>query len=314
MIRDWQNFLVDHVSEWGVSGSGEWHFLLHNNYHPHCSNINVLWFEGKSKFPAVVTKLYREPEILRREFGNLKRAHGLAPAWVPRPLHFGQQGPFWSLWMQGLPGARYAVQTKHSPATLRSMIDMVAALHSEVAKTTAVPAPDRYARLVSTPLRAVVEFAESAKVKEGCAKLAAAVPAEWIAAMPAIPQHGDLFCDNLLHHQGQWHVIDWESFGTIDLPFYDALTLLLSLAGATEKGPEAWDATLVQQIPELVQRYANALGLQATAVRQMLPLTLVNWFYLQWCDGRQEFSQRMYGTLDRYFSSPHAWEKAFLGK
>jgi hypothetical protein len=69
----------------------------------------------------------------------------------------------------------------------------------------------------------------------------------------------------------------------------------------------------VQQIPELVQRYACALGLQAAAVRQALPLTLVNWFYLQWCDGRQEFSQRMYKRLERYFSSPDTWEKAFLG-
>jgi hypothetical protein len=306
MINDWQNFLVDHASERGSPEveSSNFCFIITII---RTAAINGLWFQG-SEFRVLVTKLDREPE-----FENRKRAHGSAPAWVPQHPHFGQWGSFWRVWMQGLPGTRYAAQMKHSSATLRSMIEMVASLHGEVAKSPTALVPDRYERLVSSPLRTVVEFGKSVTFKERCAKVAAAVPAEWIAAMPVIPQHGDLFCDLLLHN-GQWHVIDWESFGTIDLPFYDLLTLLLSLAGATDKGPEAWDAPLVRQIPELVQRYACALSLQAAAVRRALPLTLVNWFYLQWCDGRQEFLRRIYKTLERYFSSPDTWERAFLGK
>jgi hypothetical protein len=314
MIRDWQKFLVDHASEWGVPGSGKWRFLLHNNYHAQCSNINILWFQGRSEFPTVVTKLCREPESVRREFENLKRAYYSAPSCVPRPFCLAQHRPFWSMWMQGLPGTRYAAQTKHSPSTLLSMVEMVGCLHKEVRTLRTAPTPDRYVRMVSSPLRAVAEFGESIAVKEGCAKLEARVTEEWIAGMPVIPQHGDLFCDNLLLDRGRWSVIDWESFGSIDLPFYDLLTLLLSLAGAADKEPASWDPTLLKHIPELVEKYAAALRLRAGAVRAALPLTLANWFHLQWRDGRTEFSQRMYKILERYFISPDVWEKAFSRK
>lgn len=314
MIRDWQDFLIDHAAEWGFSTNGGWRFLVHNNYHPHCSNINVLWFQGKGEFPAVVTKLYSEPEIPRREFENLKRAYDCAPKWVPNPFHFGQQGSFWGLWMQGVPGTRYTAETRRSAASLQSMVDMVATLHRELAKAAAKPTNARYERLVSLPVNAVRNFGTSAVVREGCAKVAESITEEWIASLRVIPQHGDLFCDNLLLDRGQWHLIDWESLGIIDLPFYDLLTLLLSLAGAAEKAPESWDHALLRQMPELVQRYASALGLEAASVRRVLPLTLMNWFYLQWSDGRQEFSKRMYTMLERYFVSVDSWEKAFVGE
>jgi aminoglycoside phosphotransferase (APT) family kinase protein len=311
MIRQWKKVLVENAGAWRAPQGEDWKFLFHNNYHPHCSNINLLWFHGKSRFPQVVTKLHREPDILRREHENLSRAHACAPSWVPRPLCFERQGSFWALWMEAAPGFRYPRQGPHSTERLCSMTDMVVSLHKALAGS-AIEGEGRYERLVGAPLAAVAGFGNSAIVKEGCARLAKRFSQQAIAALPVIPQHGDLFSDNLLTDGAQWHVIDWESFGTIDLPFYDLLTLLLSLLGAMEKPPERWDKPLVRQMPALIETYACALALPLDAITLVLPLTLVNWFHLQWADGRKLFSDIMYRTLENYFQDPDVWERAFL--
>jgi hypothetical protein len=41
-------------------------------------------------------------------------------------------------------------------------------------------------------------------------------------------------------------------------------------------------------------------------------LTLVNWFHLQWSDGRRAFSERMYRTMERYFSAADLWDGLIL--
>jgi aminoglycoside phosphotransferase (APT) family kinase protein len=309
MIREWKSFLEENARVWGFPRD-KWEFLLHNNYHPHCSNINLLWFQADADYPLVVTKLYRQPEILRREFDNLTRVHASAPAWVPRPLHFGFQGSFWALWMEGRRGSRYTGTTVHSMDTLRALADMVASLHGAV-RQNAEAAEDRYERLVAMPLETVAGFGGSSAVRQGCALLAERVTREWMRLLPVIPQHGDLFSDNLLVDQGRLSVIDWETFGAIDLPFYDLLTLLLSLLRAQSDAPEQWPAALVRQAPELVDRYSRALQLPTGWVTLALPLTLVNWFHLQWSDGRGEFTKVMYSTLEHYFKQPQAWERVF---
>jgi aminoglycoside phosphotransferase (APT) family kinase protein len=311
MISSWKATLLANAGAWGLPQDGNWSFLLHNNYHPHCSNINLLWFHPKNRFPRVVTKLYREPEILRREYDNLTRAHRSAPALVPRPLRFEREGSFWALWMEGVPGWRRFAHERLSSAHLRSMAEAVACLHAGLAKS-AIPTEDRYERLVTAPLAAVAAFGGSAAVKGGCRKMAERITTRKVADMRVIPQHGDLSCENLLADGNQWHIIDWESLGTVDLPFYDLVTLLLSLLGVMERPPEQWRKGLVEKAPALVECYARALRLPADAVRTAIPLTLVNWFHLQWKDGRKRFTELMYPALHNYFTSPERWEKVFL--
>jgi hypothetical protein len=56
--------------------------------------------------------------------------------------------------------------------------------------------------------------------------------AERIAALPAMPQHGDLVLNNLGRMSGGRLVLfDWEDFGAVALPGLDLFTLELSLAG-----------------------------------------------------------------------------------
>jgi hypothetical protein len=65
-------------------------------------------------------------------------------------------------------------------------------------------------------------------------------------------------------------------------------------------------------VPGLVEHYAETLGTAPIDIRLMLPLTLANWFYLQWCDGRAAFSTRMYRIINHYFENVESWETVFV--
>lgn len=312
MIQHCQSFLLERSAEWGVPTTGRWDFLFNNNYHPHYSGLNLLWFYDREGFPRVVTKVCRDGELLKREFANLQHAYGCAPAWVPRPLHIGLHDGFWMLWMQGVPGLRFQVRNDRSGAALRSVVEMVGAFHRAVRKGPGGVDLGRYRQMVLEPLRTVAQFGPSLCVSDGCSAIAARTPVEWFTALPIIPQHGDLFVSNLVSHRGQWSIVDWESFGMIDLPFYDVFTLLVSVARAGGETPEQWDPDLLTRLPVLVDYYARLFGLSPADIGLLLPLTLANWFHLQWSDNRKAFTELMYKMLQHYFEHVDIWERAFV--
>jgi Phosphotransferase enzyme family len=312
VIGQCREFLLDNVARWGLPNAGEWNFLFHNNYHPHCSNLNLMWFHNGGQFPRVVTKVFRDDLLPKREFENLEHVYACVPALVPRPLHFGLLGGWWTFWMEGVPGLRFSTSHGYRPAILRSLVQAVASMHDAVRNRGDRLDHDRYRRAVLEPLQTVVQFGASPSVRRGCADVAARSSADWLNSLPVIRQHGDLFSSNIISHRGRWWVLDWESFGTIDLPFYDLFTLLLSLLRTGGQTPEHWDSSLVKQVPSLIESYARALGLSTADASQLLPLTLVNWFHLQWCDGRKEFTERMYEAIQHYFEHPDTWNRALL--
>jgi thiamine kinase-like enzyme len=126
-----------------------------------------------------------------------------------------------------------------------------------------------------------------------------------------IPQHGDLFLDNLLTDGKRWHVVDWETFGSIDLPFYDLFTLLLSALSSEGETPDRWKPALAAATPGLTADYVCRLDLNAADIPVLLPLSLANWFHLQWSDGRAEFAGRMYKKIEHYFEHPEQWNRVF---
>lgn len=166
--------------------------------------------------------------------------------------------------------------------------------------------------MVTEPIASVTQFGESAAVISGCARLAEMADRDWIGSLPVIPQHGDLYPGNVILFHGRPHVLDWETFGAIDLPFYDLLTFLVALLGANGDPPERWDAALAGQAPAVIELYAGRVGLPPAAVELLLPLTLLNWFHLLWRDGRERFAARMYRTIEHYFDHPDVWRAAFL--
>src|ERR1700678_3897036 len=104
MLATWRAFLLNNIKGWDIPGGGEWSALLHNNYHPHYSGINLFWFRGSEPFPSVVTKLHSERRIIEHEYNNLLRVSSPSSDCSPRPLHCGLIGDPWALWMAGVPG------------------------------------------------------------------------------------------------------------------------------------------------------------------------------------------------------------------
>ncbi len=313
MIGHCKQFLMDRQEEWRLPKTGEWNLLLNNNYHPHYSSLNLLWFHKDGEFPTVITKVFPEPQIPNREFENLRQAHRYAPALVPQPLHIGSYDGFWMLWMQGVPGFRFRVNDGCSPAVMRSMVEMVISLHGALRKSAARIDPDRRRRMVLEPLQTVVDYCDSASIRDGCSKLASRSSADWVHSLPVIPQHGDLFAGNVLSHHDRWAVVDWESFGVVDLPFYDLFTLVLSVFRARGDNPVLWDEVLVKQVPTMLDCYTRSLHLSPADIELFLPLTLVNWFHLQCADGRKEFMRPMGRMIQDYFENTGSWEKVFRG-
>jgi hypothetical protein len=312
MINQWKALLMERAAEWGVPTAGDWRVLVSNNYQPQYSTLALLWFHNGGQFPRVVTKVFYEPQIPRREFDNLKHVYACAPNSAPRPLHFGLQGKYWMLWMEGVPGLPFRAHGNCDPAILRSVVETVASLHVAV-RNGRKPDPDRYHRMISEPLQALAQFGASASVRDGCARMAGRITADWVGTQPVILQHGDLFSGNVLSYRSQWWFVDWESFGIIDLPFYDLLTLLLSLLREDGETPGEWEHVLVKKVPGLVKCYSERLRLPSEDVPLLLPLTLANWFHLQLSDGREQFTMRMYRTIQHYFEHSDLWEKVFLG-
>lgn len=311
MIRECRKFLQQQAPDWGLK-EGEWSFVLHNNYHPHCSNMNLLWFRDTEDYPSVVAKVFREPGLPLREFRNQSDAWHHAPDCVPKPLHFAAHGNnFWALWMEGVPGYPFRPERYDRVSHLTSMVDTVASFHAALRKEAA---PDRCERMAVAPLGTLMKFGTSLPVRTGCEEMLAMCTEDWMAGLPTIPQHGDLFLNNMLSHAGRWYILDWETFGKVDLPFYDVVTLVFSWLRTGGATPSEWNQELCSKVPALMRRYAHKLGIQTEFLRKLLPLILANWFHVQWMDDRREFTRLMYGSIRHFFENRAIWEQTFIGE
>jgi hypothetical protein len=313
MIEAWKQILTTKAAEWDLPGGGEWNFLFHNNYHPNISTINLLWFYRNESFPRVVTKLKRERDALALEFHNLKSVYSVAPRHVPRPIHLGDSGEFGMLWMGGVPGYCIPPGGRDLAPNLAPSVDMLVSIQRALNRGIGQAAADRHARMVEAPVALALRQTESKAVRDGCLALLAAATPEWLAKLPVIPQHGDLYLDNVLRYQDQRHIIDWEDFGKVDLPFYDLLTLLHSSLSATAHKPEHWDPSVKQQIVPLLERYSRGVPAPSAAIRLLLPLTLANRLYYHCGEGRAAAAAIVSAGIEHYFEHTSYWQEVFIG-
>ena len=311
MINECKAFLRKNTLKWQLPPGGEWTFLFFNNTHPHVTNLDLLWFHDDATSPAVVTKFCPTEAIIRREFENLTKAHDLAPALVPQPLGWQASNGFFGLWMRGVDGFPL-LPGKYRGATLRHAVETLASMHNAFRSQDHQPNRSRYRRVIAEPLESIARFGEDPAVGAFFTRLRTAITEEWLTSLPIIPQHGDLFPGNLLFQRDEWRIVDWESFGTIDLPTYDLLTLFLALLWEDGDAPSEWNSVLTNELPGLIELYAGKLGLSKNDLSLLLPISLANWFHLQLVDGRQKFTERMYRRIQQYVQAPQLWEQAFL--
>jgi aminoglycoside phosphotransferase (APT) family kinase protein len=310
MIEQLKTFILENSTDWGLPAGEAWRFWVYNNWHPHCANLDIMWFHENDVFPRVISKLDRKPETMAREFANLSQVHACIPEYVPRPLKFGKFDDFWALWMEGVPGLPFAVN--HSSKTLPRIVEMLVSIHSAVRGQDTRDGSERYRRMVYEPFETLAGFGDSAAVRAGCARFSRQIGQEWVDSLPPIPQHGDLYPENIISFKGRQRVLDWETYGAIDLPFYDLLTLLVSLLIPERTEPVDLDPGLVRQVPGLIKLYARGMGLVVPDLELLLPVVLVNWFYLMWLDGRKKFTARIYQSIEHLFEHPADWQRIFL--
>ena len=297
MIAEWKALLRRQSDEWGISNVDDWTFLVHNNYHPNNSGLNVFWFQ-RARHPLVVMKACKEPDLPRQEFRNLKAAHASAPDFVPRPLGLHKQGVFWTLWMTGEPGTRLTM--KHvSEAAVQRLCDALVAIQTR--SVVRMPA-DRFRDSVCVPLD---ELQSHPLLSESCKELRAKCTERWLQSLPWLPQHGDLYGGNILVAGRSWRILDWESFGQIDLPLYDVLSFWLSLANGVP--PPQWGEAFRRSASGIISRYCRACGVRLKDLGLLLPLLLANRAHQRYSAERNATALAL---LRDYFTRPGEWQDA----
>jgi len=307
MIGEWKEQLETHGPEWGVPAGVEWRFLLHNNYQPHYSGMNVFWFRKGDRDPLVVAKVFPEPVLAQQEFENLQDAHACAPESVPRPLGLFNRGDYWTLWMSAVPGSRLTANLL-SDSGLDQLAGFLARVQVGVARKRNA-FRQRHETLVADPIDTAVE--QCPALSEACNWIRARYTPDWLESLPSLAQHGDLCANNVLvDSRGRWHIVDWETLGMIDLPYFDLVTFLLSLNADASAG--AWSTSLRSHARRLIDRYSQALLLKRSDLIFMMPLLLANWVHFQIQSERKSVRTAV-RALEDYLTQSDHWQQALLG-
>lgn len=312
MIKEYEKFLYEMSTGWGLTVTGPLKFFLFNNYHPHSTNIDIFWFHRTERSPFLVTKLSRVAVHFEREYENLKQGYAHQLVCIPRPLYCGRLGCFHTLWMTGLRGSPTSPGDPRLAKYIGRLVDAVIDMHRRLRCPGHEPEGQRVRRLVEEPLKTVAEYGTSATVRRCCQALQKTCSDLVAHQLPVIPQHGDLFFGNVLRNGRQFYFVDWENFNIIDFPYYDLFTLLFSFLRRFGRTPEHCPARVAKQIPKLIRRYTSELSLSVGNPAPLFPLTLANWFHMLYSFGRQKFAGEMYKSIESYFENEHRWQKTLF--
>jgi len=194
--------------------------------------------------------------------------------------------------------------TKMRHSIVKALVSIHTAVHGRIQRT----ADERYRQVVCDPLHVLAQFGDSAAVRTACARLSQKIDKGWVDSLPVLPQHGDLYSGNVLWFRDQPQLLDWESFGEIDLPFYDLLILLVSLLipDGTAPAPDS-----VRQAPSLIKLYSVGIGLAVPDLELLFPLALANWFHLKRTNGGRKSTERVYRLIARLFERSDIWRSTF---
>ncbi len=304
MIGEWEAVLSANARQWDLPSKGRWTFLVHNNYQPNYSGVNIFWFHNESRDPLVVTKIFPESSLANQEFRNLIDAHSCAPHGVPKPYGLFEHRRLWALWMSGFSGSPLTSELV-SDALIDGLCDTLVTIQKGAAARRGAT-PNRYRESIQAPLE--FAFERSNAIAEGCRRTVAAYANGTLDRILTLPQHGDLYRGNLIIDENKkWGIVDWELFGNVDLPFYDVVRFLFSLE--TTWAPDRWDLAVQRYARRLIARYTDAFRFPRQEFASLLPLLLANWHYRQPLPDGKAFALR---ALEDYFTRPGEWERTLL--
>jgi len=146
--------------------------------------------------------------------------------------------------------------------------------------TTPAPAPAPLCVAAANALRELSAVGLAADVLQGLERALARA-----GAIPPLLQHGDLWPGNVLWHHGSWRLLDFEVFGIVQTPLYDACHFVRNCWTLREPRVAAtttWVARLASDArdAELCRRTilteARHLGLAATQAAGVLAYYVVD--------------------------------------
>ena len=257
--------------------------FLYNNYDLTEGSILLFLFKHSATAPFSVLKLSRNKTILFREYENLKLIRNIYPTIATVPLFFDEIEEFYVLCTEPLNAYRvtgYRAQFKKLRLVTARLSKLHHLLQSQTGTTTIQPAEylTPFSGLYDTDLPVAIADYYNDLAMEHVGK---------IESMPVrrIPQHGDLYFDNILAMGSQVYFLDWEDFGEVNMPGYDLFSLVLDLCDVQNKMADVV-AESIDDVARCTRDYFPILEIPAGVVGALVVYTLVQQYYRSWIQGR----------------------------
>lgn len=257
--------------------------LLYNNYDLTEGSILLFLFDLNSNTPFAVLKLSRSRSILAREYENLRAIHKICPRLAAAPLFFDGTGEFHVLCTEPLDANRlsgYGAQTRK----LKLISTQLATLHELLrsqSSTTIFSAED-YLRPFSGLYDSELPVNIADYYNETASEHARTIEE---FAVAQIPQHGDLYFDNILTKGRRVYFLDWEDFGEVKLPGFDLFSLVFDVFRLQDKNVSVMEKA-IDFVADSTVEYFRKLGIPADTVYALMSYTLVQQYYRSWTLGR----------------------------
>jgi hypothetical protein len=261
--------------------------LMYNNFDLTSSTVLLFFFSSNMKSAAVVVKLSRNVDLIKREYDNLCVLQSRVPGLAPVPLFFEKIDCFAAMAMQAVAGNRISGWDEQV-AQLPALVDRLIDFHRRVAEEDF--APEQLGDGLFKPFAEIAALRRDPAITHPyeriCADLAHTLQNR---VLPRIPQHSDFYFHNTLICGDRIMIVDWEDFGQVHVPGYDLFCLFLNFyAPEDAKQVETFfrDRRLMQGMRNAMQSYFKAFDLSLDIAPGILAFTLVQQYLHSLHQGR----------------------------
>ncbi len=274
------------------------HVFLYNNYDLTEGSILLFLFKRATTAPFAVLKLSRNRSILLREYENLKHIREIYPGIAAVPLFFDEIDDYHVLCTEPL-NANRLTGTRAKSKKLGLVTARLSKLHLLLQSQSATTTFSKEDYL--QPFTGLYETELPVTIADYYNDLAAefAHKIEY-SSVRKIPQHGDLYFDNVLTKGRQVYFLDWEDFGAINLPGYDLFSLVFDVCNLQDEKVDLVEKSL-DSVARCTEDYFRSLEIPAGIVGALMAYTLVQQYCRSWTQGRtskEAFRRRLVFLAD----------------
>ena len=200
--------------------------FIYNNFDLKASCVLFMVFSPQSRKPSLVVKLSRNRQAIKYEYDNLVLIQKKAPGIAPVPLFFEKMDSFGVFYMRAIQSYQISKWNKRVKI-IPHVVDRLIYLHCNVKQENFTE--QETTRRLLEPLNYFREISKDSKLSAAYDKIGKSILADLAGyCLPQIPQHSDIFFDNILIQDGKIFFLDWEDFGHVKVPGYDLFCFFLN--------------------------------------------------------------------------------------